>query len=178
MDAYQFTNIFLPHLVFEYVRNTMPFHALVDLDLWKKVFPYKGHKRSPQINLSLVQFCCQALQDGTLLIVFILPQPKKSGEAKFAAIRLKPEEHTIRRVVYYTLSKPQSEDDPWDICYLPLPLGADKMEVKFQQKASGGDDMCNFIRDVQQIDFDDDSYNKSFLDDLRNLFGNIFGQQE
>ena len=52
------------------------------------------------------------------------------------------------------------------------------MELKFKQKASGGDDLCNFIRDVQQIDFNDESYNKSLLDDFRDLVGNIFGQQE
>lgn len=178
MDTNQFTNIFLPRLVFEYVRGTMPLHALVDLDLWRKVFPYKGNKRNPQLNLNLVEFCCQALPNRTLLFTFVLPQPKKPEDAKFATIRLKPEEHAIRRAVYYTLSMPQSDEDPWDIYYLPLPLGADKMELKFKQKASGGDDLCNFIRDVQQIDFNDESYNKSLLDDFRNLFGNIFGQQE
>ena len=178
MDTNQFTNIFLPRLVFEYVRGTMPLHALVDLDLWRKVFPYKGNKRNPQLNLNLVEFCCQALPDRTLLFTFVLPQPKKPEDAKFAVIRLKPEEHTVRRAVYYTLSKPQSDEDPWDICHLPLPLGANKMELKFKQKASGGDDLCNFIRDVQQIDFNDDSYNKSLLDDFRDLLGNIFRQQE
>lgn len=155
----------------------MPFHALVDLDLWTKVFPDPVHKRSTQIRLSQIQFSSKILPDRTFLIIFILPQPKKPGDAKFAAIRLNLEEHDERRAVYYILTQPQSSDDPWDISYLPLPLGADKMEVKFKQKASG-DDMRNFIRDVQQIDFNDDSYNKSLLDDLRNLFGNIFGQQE
>ena len=90
MDTYQFTDIFLPRLVLEYVRGTMPLHALVDLDLWKKVFPYKGNKRNPQLNLNLVEIYCQALPDRTLLFIFLLPQPKKPEEAKFAVIRLKP----------------------------------------------------------------------------------------
>ena len=178
MDITQFSKIFLPRLVLEYVKNRMPFHALVDFDLWMKVFPEPVHKRSTQIRWSQVQFTCHPLPDRTLLFIFILPQPKKYGEVKFAAIRLNPEEHVERRAVYYVLTKPQSADDPWDISYLPLPLGEDKMELKFKQKASGADDMCNFTSDVQQIDFNDDSYNKSLLDDLRDLFGNIFGQQE
>ena len=177
MDTNQFSKIFLPRLVFEYVRGTMPFHALVDLDLWTKVFPNPVHKRSTQIRLSQVSFFCQILSDRTLLIIFILPQPKKYGEVKFAAIRLNPEEHVERRAVYYVLTKPQSADDSWDISYLPLPLGEDKMELKFKKKASAADDLCNFINDVQQIDFNDESYNKSLFDDFRDLFGNIFKQQ-
>ncbi len=177
METVQFSKIFLPRLVFEYVRGTMPLHALVDIDTWKKVFPDQGHKRSNHILWNQIEIFCQALPDRTLLIIFKLPQPKKYEEVKYAAIRLNPEVHDEKSAVYYVLSKPQSSEDLWDISYLPLPLGEDKMELKFKQKASGADDLCNFIYDVQQIDFNDESYNKSFIDGLRDMIGNIFKPQ-
>ena len=177
MDTNQFSKIFLPRLVYEYVRGTLPFHALVDIDTWKKVFPNSGSKRDKQIRWDQIEFICTALEDRTLLFTFILPQPKNYGEVKYAAIRLKPEEHTVRRAVYYVLTKPPNNDDSWDISYLPLPLGAEKMELKFKQKIIGLTDLCNFVKNVQQIDFNDDSYNKTFLDDLRNILGDIFDIQ-
>jgi len=178
MDLNDFSKIFLPNLVSEYVKGTLPLHALVDLDTWKKVFPDKGYKQSKQFPWYQVEFTCNALKDRTILLSFILPQPKKYGEAKYAAIRLNPEEHAQRRAVYYILTKPQNYDDQWDIHYLPLPLGADKMELKFKQKITGTDSLRNFVYDVQQIPFDDDSYNKSIIDGMLDLFGNIFSSQD
>ena len=178
MDTTEFSKIFIPNIVFEYLRGTLPPHALVDIDAWEKVYPDQKHKRGNQIHWHLVEFTCNALQDRTLLLTFILPQPKKYGEVKYVAIRLKPEEHDEKRAVIYILTKPQEPDDKWDISYLPLPLGADKMEFKFKQKISGADDLRNFVFDVQQIDFSDDSYNKSILDDFRDILGNIFKSQD
>lgn len=97
---------------------------------------------------------------------------------EYVAIRLKPEEHDEKRAVIYILTKPQDPGDKWDISYLPLPLGADKMEFKFKQKISSTDQVRNFAKDVQQIDFYDDSYNKSILDDFRDIFSNMFRSQD
>ena len=178
MDTTEFSKIFLPNIVSEYLRGTRPLHALVDIDAWKKVYPNQGHKRGNRIRWNQVEFTCYALQDRTLLLTFILPQPEKYGEVKYVAIRLKPEEHDEKQSVIYVLTKPQDPDDKWDISYLPLPLGAEKMELKFKQKISGTDNLRNFVQDVQQIDFYDDSYNKSFLDDFRDIFSNIFRSQD
>jgi hypothetical protein len=178
MDLNDFSKIFLPNLVSEYVKGNLPLHALVDLDTWKKVFPDKGFKQTKQFPWYQVEFTCNPLKDRTILFSFSLPQPKKYGEAKYAIIRLKPEEHAQRRAVYYILTKPQNYDDHWDIHYLPLPLGADKMELKFKQKITGTDSLRNFVLDVQQIPFDDDSYDKSIIDDIKNIWGNIFKSQD
>jgi len=178
MDIHQFSKIFLPQLVLEYVKGTLPFHALVDIDTWKKVFPNKVRRHPYQIQWSQLVLTCNPLKDRTILLSFILPQPLKYGDVKFAAIRLNPEEHTLRRAVYYVLTKPQSYDDNWDISYLPLPQGEDKMELKFIQKITGTDSLRNFVYDVQQIDFDDDNYNKSIFDGIKGLLGNILKSQD
>ena len=178
MDTSEFSKIFLPNIVFEYLRGTLPPHALVDIDAWKKVYPYQKRKRGNQIDWEHVEFTCYDLQDRTLLLTFILPQPKEYGEVEYVAIRLKPEEHDEKRAVIYILTKPQDPGDKWDISYLPLPLGADKMEFKFKQKISSTDQVRNFAKDVQQIDFYDDSYNKSILDDFRDIFSNMFRSQD
>ncbi len=178
MNLNDFSKIFLPHLVSEYVKGTLPLHALVDFDTWKKVFPDKISKQAKQFHWYQLEFTCNALKDHTLLFSFILPQPKGYGEVKYAAIRLNPEEHAERRAVYYILSKPRNYDDNWDIYYLPLPLGAEKLELKFKQKISGTDSLRNFVYDVQQIAFDDDSYNRSFIGEVINIFGNILKPQE
>ena len=39
MNISEFTNIFLPQLLSQYIDGDLPFHALVDTDLWKQVFP-------------------------------------------------------------------------------------------------------------------------------------------
>lgn len=179
MDIIQFTKIFLPNLASEYAKGTLPLHALVDVDLWKKVFPDgKGTRRSDKVHWQQVEFTCCQLLDHSLLFTFILPQPKRQGEPRFAAFRIMLASQSPRTIVYYLLTKPQSDDDPWDILYLPLPLGADKMELKFKQKISGQENLRNFVHDVQQIDFNDDSYAKSLFDDLRSIFGNMFRTQD
>jgi len=178
MDTNKFSKIFLPNLVSDYVKGTLPLHALVDFDTWKKVFSDKGSHQGNQIQWYQIEFTCNPLKDRTILFSFILPQPTKYGEVKYAAIRLSPEEQMERRAVYYVLTKPQRYDDPWDIYYLPLPQGQEKMELKFKQKINGTDSLRNFVYDVQQIEFNDNSYNKSFLDDVKDLLGNFLKPQD
>ena len=178
MTKNEFTKVFLPHIIAEYIKGTLPFHALVDLDTWKKVFPDDELTQKNQIQWHEVVLTCNPLVDGTLLLSFILPRPRNYEEIEYAAIRLNPAEHAVRRAVYYVLSKPPRVDDPWDILYLPLSQESESFELKFKKKIRGSDNLCNFVHDVQQIDFNDDSYNWSFIDGLKKYVINMLKPQD
>ena len=173
MTTNEFTKVFLPKIAAEYAKGTLPFHGLVDFDTWKKVFPDDVLTEKNQIQWYKVAFTCNPLPDGTLLLSFILPRPGNYGEIEYAAIRLNPQEHVIRRAVYYVLSRPQRDEDGWDILYLPLSQDSESFELKFKQKVRGSDNLCNFVYDVQQIDFNDDSYCRTIFDGLRSILANM-----
>lgn len=155
MDAVKFATIFLPDLIKDYVKGTLPFYGLVDFDTWKKDFPENAPTQIDPIQWSNVQLSCKLLTDRTILISFILPQSQKNNEMKFVAIQLNPEEHTVRRAVFYVMSKSQDSDGSWDLYHLPIPEGENKFELRFRQKIIGSEDLCNFETFVQQIDFND-----------------------
>lgn len=178
MTKNEFTKVFLPHIIAEYIKGTLPFHALVDLDTWKKVFPDVELTQKNQIQWHEVVLTCNPLSDGTLLLSFVLPRPRNYEEIEYAAIRLNPQEHAVRRAVYYVLSKPPREEDNWDILYLPLSQESESFELKFKKKIRGSDNLCNFVHDVQQIDFDDNSYNWSFFDGLKSYFISMLKPQD
>lgn len=177
MDYSQFTNIFLPGLVSDYVNRVLPRHALIDFDSWKRFYPDIFPTSTSQVLWNEIRFTCDSLTDGTLLITFALPRPQKKGDAKFAAIRINLQEKEELHATYYMLCKPQDKDDAWDILHLPLPLGQDKMELKFLCKIEGQNSLRNFVRTVQQNPFDDNSYNKSFWDDIKVVLGGMFKAQ-
>lgn len=164
MNIIEFTHIFLPHLLKDYIDGESDFHALVDTDLWKRVFPENPDSTDEarffwyQIRLNGFQ-----LKDGTLLLTYTLPTPLVKGQPKFAAIRLDRENRSAH---YYLLNKPQSIDDQWDILWMPFPKAGDKMKLEFNRKIEGTDSLRNFILTVQQINFSDAEYGNSILSSI------------
>jgi len=170
MNISEFTNIFLPHLTSLYVDGLLPLHGLIDIDTWRRVFPDKDVRACNNIKWYQVKITCNPLQDGSMLFTFILPQPSQKGQAKYAAIRLKQQGPGETCATYYTLCKPASIDDDWDLFYLALPVGRQKKEMKFCRKIEGTDSLRNFVLTVQQTPFYDSSYGKTTLDHIVDFF--------
>lgn len=178
MNIQEFSDIFLPHLVILYVDGQLPLHGLVDIDTWRRVFPETEDGPADQIHWYQITITCNHLQDGSLLFSFILPQPQQRGQAKFAAIRLKPQAAGETCATYYTLCKPVSIDDDWDIFYLALPVGRQKKELKFCRKVEGTDSLRNFVLTVQQTPFYDSNYGKTAFDHIRDFFARARSVQD
>jgi len=178
MEILDFTNIFLPNIVSLYVDEQLPLHSLVDIDTWRRVFPEDPNGSPSQIHWYQISLTCNQLQDRTILFSFILPEPTRKGDPKFVAIRLKPEAGGTYRAVYYQLCKPGSIYDQWDIYYLPLPEGKQKKEMKFKCKIQGTDSLRNFVYSVQQLPFEDNTYNKTTLDHIWDFFHNVTSVQD
>lgn len=184
MTTIEFTDIFLPHLVRLYVNEEFPLHALVDTDLWRRVFPETAQvgepqqAADPQFHWYEVRIACHPLQDQTLLLTYTLPEPAQKGEPKFVAIRLNTQTRDARRAVLYTLRKPASIFDQWDIHYLPLPNQQNRTEQKFRCKIEGTDSLRNFVLSVQHIDFLDNEYEHTWLSRLKSFFGSALTPQQ
>lgn len=177
MNTTEFANILLPQLLKLHLDNELELHCLFDIDLWKKVFPDQMATDPEQIRWNQIQFTCNPLQDGTLLFTYILPEPTQKRQTKFAAIRLNPQERDERRAIYYTLRKPSSVLDPWDIYHMPISAGESKMQLKFLRKIEGGDTLRNFVFTVQQCSFDEPVNSTSILEGIKERISDMFSTQ-
>ena len=176
MTVSDFTDKFIPELAALYAEGELPLHALVDFDLWKQMFRQPGYNDGADLlNWYQVSFTCNPLQDGTVMLSFVLPEPLFRQQAKFAAIRLKLRDanaDAMHHVVYYTLRKPDHTYDQWDVSYLSLPAGRQKkMQQEFLCKLDGPDTLRNFVYTVQRHDFMAPEYGVSLfwqlIDDLK-----------
>lgn len=163
MKISDFTNIFLPLLAKEYATSHMELHSLVDLELWKQIFPDSINSQEGDFRWYQIRLNCFEMKDHTLLLTYTLPTPITRGEPKFAGIRLNRQ---TREVHYYVLTKPQSVDDPWDILWAPFPKASEKMKLEFKCKIDGTDSLRNFVLSVQQQEFKDTSYGSNLLSSL------------
>lgn len=168
MNIVDFTHTFLPHLLKEHIDGNLDFHALVDVDLWKRIFPEDPDSNEEgrffwyQIRLNSFE-----LKDHTLLLTYTLPTPMQKGQPKFAGIRLDRRTHQAH---YYLLNKPQRVDDPWDILWMPFPKANEKMKLEFKCKIDGTDSLRNFVLSAQHIAFEDEEYDTTLLSSfLRHL---------
>lgn len=162
MNITEFTQTFLPHLLRDYVSRQAELHSLVDVELWKMVFPDRpdltrldGSFLWYQIRLNGFE-----LKDHTLLLTYTLPTPLAKGQPKFAAIRI---DRSLRQAHYYLLLKPQRIDDQWDIFWIPFPKAAEKMKLEFLCKIDGTDSLRNFVLTVQHQGFTDHDYGTPFF---------------
>ena len=111
MTIKEFTDIFLPSLVQLYKNGQLDFHALLDMDIWRKIYP--DSREEPHDFLWYqIKLNAFALKDGTGLIVYSLLEPNMSGERKFIGIRF---DNKSRDVHYYILVRPRFYDSPWEI---------------------------------------------------------------
>ena len=140
MSPQEFANIFLPSLAYSYECGEVPFHALVDFEFWQQLFPRDAEtvtRASKAIVWSEIQLNAFALPDGTLLLIYTLPNPRNQLELKFVGLRV--DRHS-RHVVCYQLRRPMFYDELWDILYKPLPDG----EARYALKVNGTWSLRNF----------------------------------
>lgn len=172
MTITEFAFRFLPQLVNRYRMGDLPFHALVDFDLWKQIFPDQtGLVDQTNLKWYTVQLCAHCMTDDTLLLSFTFPQPTRVGEPKIAGIRL---DRTQQTAEYYVLTKPRHYDDDWDIV-TPLvdndtaSTGDSKTtdaKPTFRCKILGTDSLRNFVNSVQQRPFPDPLQSGSVMQTL------------
>lgn len=176
MNISEFTDIFLPNLLASYIDGELPFHSLVDTELWKQIFPETLNANGkPGILWYQIQLNSFALQDGTLLLTFTLPEPSQVNCPKFAGIRLNRQ---TNEAVYYVLYKPKFYDDQWDIFYLPLPQGRQKMKMEFKCKIDGTSSLRNFVFTVQQLKFSSEDYGTTLMDLFKRRIKDAITPQE
>lgn len=177
MTTIEFTQTFLPHLVELYVDGKLPLHGLVDIELWKRIYPEQLDSNLQKLHWDQIGFTCHKENNGILLITFMLPKPTCPGEALYLSIRLRPQARDTRRAVIYTLRQPANRQDAWDIYYLPLPNKQGKLEQKYRVKLEGEVSLRNYVKAVQQIAFDDDQYDDTIFGRLRKLLLNAITPQ-
>lgn len=167
MTIPEFTNIFMPQLVDLYVQGSLPLHGLVDVDLWRRIYPISFEAEAETLHWNQLQLTCNPLQDGTLLLTFLLPQPLRVGLAKAICIRMNPQARGAHDAIIYTMCKPGSIFDAWDILFLPFPNRKQSHEYHFLCKVDGTDSLRNFILTVQQKEYSPLDYDKSWIEKLK-----------
>lgn len=177
MTVTEFTDIFLPHLIRLWVNGELPLHGLVDIDTWRQVFPDRGSNPASQFHWYEIGLTSNMLNDQTMLFTFTLPQPLIKGAPKFAAIRLDPQARDARRATLYTLRKPASIYDQWDIHYVPFPNEQNKTEAKFRIKVNGTESLRNFILTAQQLPFIDGDYDTTWMTRIKNMLSGALSTQ-
>lgn len=177
MTVLEFTDTLLPQLLQYYIEGEIPFHGLVDLDLWRQLFPDAHDAAAASTPTAADQFAWHnvriaghPLPDGTLLITYTLPQPEAKGEPKYVAIRI-DRCHAERQAVLYTLRRPAGPRDLWDVHYLPLPNAQQLTEQRFRCKVEGADTLRNLVLTVQQLSLHDSLYDKTWLSRLKSFIG-------
>ena len=149
MTYTEFTDYFLPTLAISYRSGKFNFHALVDFDLWKKVFPDEGN-RNDEVQWSEISFNAFTLNDKekSLFVVFAMPERIVPNEAKFVGFRL---DNNRKRIACYSLRRPKYHDDPWKVFLYDY---KDKKNF-FITELMGTHSMREFINAVEKIDFQD-----------------------
>lgn len=147
MTYKDFTDKFLLKLARFYRSGEVSLHGLVDIDLWKKVFPDNDAKHG-DILWSNVSFNAFTLDDeeNSLLIVYSIPQENEVGRAKFIAMRFDNKRHSL---LYYTLRRPKYYDDAWDIFQYDFSSGKNY----YIQKIGGTDSLREFKASIEKIEF-------------------------
>lgn len=145
MNYKEFTQIFLPQLASEYRDGTLPFHALVDVDLWRQVFPDFNAKPG-QVQWYTVKLNAFQLNDEgeNLLLTFTLPERREEKEAKFIGMRINNMAHTLR---FYLLRRPSVVDEPWEIFQYNFDL---KKEI-FVRKMDSTDSLREFKNNIERL---------------------------
>ncbi|MBQ0056694.1 MAG: hypothetical protein KBT20_03460 [Bacteroidales bacterium] len=113
MTYQDFSDRFLLSLVKSYRNKQIPLHALVDTDLWIKIFPNYNNETG-QFHWYLIKFNAFTLSDeeGSLLIIYSIPTQNQKKEPKFIGIRLN---NNRDQVILYTLRRPEYVGDSWDL---------------------------------------------------------------
>jgi len=163
MNYKEFSQIFLPQLAADYREGSLPFHALVDIDLWQKLFPDRNATPG-QVQWYNVKLNAFDLNDeeNSLLLTFSLPLYKVKEEAKFIGLRINNMQNSL---TYYILRRPTYNDDPWNLYQYNF---KENKEV-FLQKIQSTDSLREFKYCIERLP-NKESEQVSILDSIKNVF--------
>lgn len=161
MTLHEFIYTFLPQLVNLFQQGQLPFHSLVDFELWQRIYPNYRQLERQEFSWNAISLNAFQLPDQTILLVYTLPEPMKFKETKFIGIRI---DRKVQKAVYYLLQRPQFYDDQWDIFTLPN-LNENKQYI---QKIIGTWSLRDFVHTIETLPF------KQNEEDNKTLFGKIF----
>lgn len=150
MNISVFTNEFLPQLVQQYTQETIDFHGLVDIDLWRRLFPTPDSEdKTAEITWSQMRLNAFSLQDGTLLLTYELPNPTQPKQPKFIGIRIDRKSRDAR---YYVLLRARYYDEPWEIHSIDFTTAntTGHHDLRFLRMIEGTWSLRNFVLTVQQ----------------------------
>lgn len=158
MTYIEFANHFLPQLATHYIKNQIPFHGLVDFDLWKKVFP-DGQQASNPFYWNRIKFNAFILDDDarSLLIVYSIPLQNQPKEAQFIGIRL---DNNRKQVNLYALRRPRFYDELWDV----FQYNFETHNEVFIDKLKGTNSLREFCVGVQRLPFTANNAKPSLFD--------------
>jgi len=147
MTYQDFTNTFIPSLTLLYQTGQIPFHGLVDFNLWSQILP-EPEELTNDFQWRKISYNAFVLEDEekSLLIVYSIPLFNQKKEAEFIGIRLN---NNRDKLILYSLRRPKFHDDAWDICQYDY----SKKDEVFLDKIKGTDSMREFINAIQQLEF-------------------------
>lgn len=145
MNYKEFTQTFLPSLAKEYREGNLPFHALIDFDLWRRVFPDQAAAPG-QVQWYAVKLNAFCLNDEerTLLLTFSIPLLNRRDEVKFVGMRINNKQNTL---TYYLLRRPRYNDELWDLFQYDF---ENNQEI-FIQKNNGTDSLREFRNTIELL---------------------------
>lgn len=145
MNYKEFSQIFLPQLASEYREGTLPFHALVDIDLWRRIFP-DFNSEPGQVQWYNVKLNAFSLSDdeNTLLLTFSLPERRDKEEAKFIGLRIN---NMAKTLTFYLLRRPSVVDEAWNLFQYNF---TERKEI-FVQKMESTDSLREFKNCIERL---------------------------
>lgn len=165
MNYTEFSDTFLPQLASDYLEGRLPFHALVDMDLWKRIFPDMNAApgQVQWYNIKLTNFSLNDVEN-TLLITYSLPERRDKNEAKFIGMRINNMQQTLN---FYLLRRPSNYDDLWNLFQYDF---KNKQEI-FIKKIEATDSLFEFKNCIERLPNSlQTSHTESFFSYLKNRF--------
>ena len=149
MTYTDFSNTFLLELTRSYRSGAIPFHGLIDFNLWRRICP-DTDCRPNVFSWNKISFNAFTLNDSqkSLLIIYNIPIMYKKNEAEFVGIRF---DNNRKQVLYYTLRRPRYNDEAWDIYLYDFDNNSDVILEKIQ----GTDSLREFKNAIERIPFRD-----------------------
>lgn len=158
MTYSDFAEKFLPQLAELYLNKQLPFHGLVDFDLWKKVFP-EGQDLTHPFYWNRIKFNAFPLGDeeSSLLLVYSIPMNNTPKEIQFIGIRFDKNRNHLN---YYTLRRPRFYDDFWNIFQYNFKTS---QEI-YLEKLQGTNSIREFCFGIKRIPFKPEETKPSMFD--------------
>lgn len=146
MTYQEFCNTFLVQITSDYRDELLPFSALINVQLWEKLFP-NNFQAATEVKWHQVKMVPFMLKDAarTGLLVYSVNTFQLPHEIKYVGIRF--DNKCRQNSVLYFLRRPQYVDEHWDISYYDF----DKQQEVFIQKMTATDSITEFRNEIERL---------------------------